>query len=134
MNNEYRKTERGSAGIRLLIVALVLFLIANAGYQYVPVAYQGENLKQEIQTAVVNGVALPGIGKNPADAVRDKVIAAVRNNNLPANTVVQVKQLNAVVQAHVAYTKPVPVLPFGLYTRNYEFDYTATPTGFLSKE
>jgi hypothetical protein len=37
------------------------------------------------------------------------------------------------VQARVYYSKPIAVLPLGLYTYNYEFDHTATPTGFMVK-
>lgn len=131
--NNYQ-SERGSAGVKLLIVALVLGLIANAGYQYVPVAYEGASFKQEMQTAVINGVSMPAVGKSAVDVVKEKIAIAARSNNIPANAVIQVKQLNNVVQAHVTYSKPVPVLPFGIYTRNYEFDNIATPTGFLAQQ
>lgn len=134
MKNENRQSERGSAGVKLLLVALFLGLLANAGYQYVPVAYEGANFKQEMQTAVINGVSMPGVGKTAVDVVKDKIAIAARNNNLPPNAVIQVKQLNNVVQAHVTYSKSVPVLPFGLYKRNYEFDNVATPTGFLAQQ
>lgn len=133
MREKSRKSERGGAGIKLLLVALVLISIAHAGYNYIPVAYQGENFKQEMQTAVINGISMPGMGKPPVDVVRDKIWAAARNNDVPQNAVVDVKQLNNIVQAHVKYSKQVPILPFGLYARNYDFDYTATPTGFLAK-
>lgn len=133
MINENRKSERGGAGVKLLLVALVLGLLANAGYQYVPVAYEGANFKQEMQTAVINGVSMPAIGKTSVDIVKEKILSAARTNNLPSNSVIQVRQLSNTVQAHVTYSKPVPVLPFGLYTRNYEFDHTATPSGFLTQ-
>lgn len=134
MKNENRQSERGSAGAKLLAVAVVLVLLANAGYQYVPVAYEGASFKQEMQTAVINGVSMPAVGKTAVDVVKDKIAIAAKNNNLPPNAVIQVKQLNNVVQAHVTYSKPVPILPFGLYTRNYEFDNVATPTGFLAQQ
>lgn len=38
-------SERGGAGIKLLLALLGLILIANAGYNFVPVAYQGENFE-----------------------------------------------------------------------------------------
>lgn len=134
MKNINRQSERGGAGVKLLLVALVIGLLANAGYQYVPVAYEGANFRQEMQTAVINGVSMPAIGKSAVDVVKEKIAIAARNNNLPPNAVIQVKQSNNVVQAHVTYSKPVPVLPFGLYTRNYEFDNVATPTGFLAQQ
>lgn len=133
MKNEYCQSERGGAGVKLLIFAVILISVIHAGYNYIPVAYQGESFKQEMQTAVINGVALPGLGKTPADVVKNKVLAAARNNDIPANAVIQVKQLNNTIQAHVSYSKQVPILPFGLYTRIYEFDHTATPGGFLTK-
>lgn len=134
MKNENRQPERGSAGVKLLLVAIVLVVLANAGYHYVPVAYEGANFKQEMQTAVINGVSMPAVGKTAVDVVKEKIAIAARNNNLPPNAVIQVRQANNVVQAHVSYSKPVPVLPFGLYTRNYEFDNVATPTGFLAQQ
>lgn len=133
MKNKNRKSERGGAGVKLLLVVLVLGLLANAGYQYVPVAYEGATFKQEMQTAVINGVSMPAVGKTAVDVVKEKLTSAARNNNLPTNAVIQVKQLNSTVQAHVSYSKQIPILPFGIYSRNYEFDHTATPTGFLAQ-
>jgi hypothetical protein len=126
-------SERGGAGVKFLIVVVVLYLIGNAGYQFIPVAYAGESLKQDMQTAVVQGLALPG-RMSPVDTVRAKIQNAVTSNNVPDDALVEVKQVNNIIQAHVMYTKDVPVLPFGIYNYHYQFDHTATPTGFLTKQ
>ncbi len=125
--------ERGGAGVKLLFVVLVLFLIGNAGYQFIPVAYAGESLKQDMQTAVVQGLAVPGRG-SPIEMVKKKIMISVESNNVPPDVFIEVKAANNSIQAHVAYTKEVPVLPFGIYNYQYEFDHTATPTGFLTKQ
>jgi len=52
---------------------------------------------------------------------------------VPADAFIEVKIVNAVIQARVAYSRQAEILPLGLYTYNYEFDHTATPTGFLMK-
>ena len=130
---EKRSSEHGGAGVKFLIVALVLFLIGNAAFHFIPVAYAGESLKQDMQTAVIQGLAMPG-RMAPVDMVRQKVQNSVSSNNVPQDAFVEVKQVNKVIQAHVAYTAEVPVLPFGLYNYHYEFDHVATPTGFLTKE
>ncbi len=130
MNN--RNPEAGSAGAKLVAVLAVLFLIAHAGYNYIPVAYEGEYFKQEMQTAVVQGMAVPP-GVQPIDMVKGKLQKAVAINNIPEDAVVQVKPANGSVAAHVYYAKQVNILPFGLYKYKYEFDHTATPTGFLLK-
>ncbi len=111
---------------------LVLFLLAHAGYNYIPVAYDGESFKQEMQTAVVQGLALPNGGK-PIETTKARILRAAAQSNVPADAFIEVKQVKTVVQARVAYSKQVEILPFGLYTYDYEFDNTATPTGFLLK-
>ncbi len=128
-----QSSEHGGAGVKLIIVLSILILLAHAGYNYIPVAYDGENFKQEMQTAVVQGVALPGANMTIADTVKVKLQRAAVNNNLPKDAVIEVKPLNSIVQAHVSYSKPVNVLPFGIYKYNYKFDNVATPTGFLFK-
>jgi len=130
---EKRSSERGGAGVKLLMVLLVLVLIGNAGYQWIPVAYAGESLKQDMQTAVVQGLAAPG-KTSPVDLVKKKIIMSVESNDVPGDVIIEVKASNNMIQAHVAYTKEVPLLPFGIYNYQYEFDHTATPSGFLTKQ
>ncbi len=128
-----QSSERGSAGVKLLVTALLLVLLANAGYNYIPVAYEGANLRQEMDTAVVKGLAASGQMK-PLEVVRASVERAVRENNVPHDAFVEIKPAGTVVQAHVVYTKDVPMLPFGLYKYKYNFNYLATPTGYLLKD
>lgn len=126
-----RRSEYGGAGVKLLAVLLVIVLVANAGYNYVPVAYEGENFKQEMQTAVINGMSMPGT--KPVDNVKARIQRAAAANRLPPDMFLDVRQVGNVVQAQVVYSKGVDLLPFGLYNYIYHFDHTATPTGFLMK-
>ena len=130
---ENRRNERGSAGVKFLIVAVVLILIGHAAYNYIPTAYEGQNFKQEMQTAVVQGSAVVQ-GVSPIDTTKIRILKAAANNNLPPNPFVEVKQNNGVLQARVYYVKDVSILPFGIWKYQYQFDYTATPTGFLFKQ
>ena len=135
MNKETRNnnSEQGSAKVKLAAVLTVLFLIGHAGYNYIPVAYEGENFKQDMQTAVVQGMAVP-VGMTINDMVKGKLQRAMASNNIPPDAYVQIKQANNTVQAHVAYSKQVNMLPFGIYKYNYQFNHIATPTGFLLKQ
>lgn len=135
MNNlsKNRRSERGGAGAKLLMVLMVLVLIGNAGLNYVPVAYEAENFKQEMHTAVVQGITLPTNSGKPTDLIKSRLARAARENGLPDDTFMDVRQVNNVIRARVYYSKPVVILPLGLYTYDYEFDHTATPTGFLVK-
>ncbi len=130
---EKRSSERGEAGVKLLLVLLVLFLIANAGYQFIPVAYAGESLKQDMQTAVIQGISIPN-RTSPVDLVKKKIWSSIESNNIPTDAFVEVKAKNNSITAHVYYIQEVPLLPFGIYNYKYQFDHIATPTGFLTKE
>lgn len=129
---KYRNSEKGGAGVKLVIVLIILFLVGHAAYNYIPVAYQGESFKQDMQTAVVQGMATPA-GVLPVDMVKGKLNRAITVNDLPSDVFVQVKPINNTISAQVVYTKKVAMLPFGLYNYTYEFNHTATPSGFLLK-
>lgn len=128
-----RGSERGSAGAKFLVIFVALILAANAGYNYIPVAYSAANFKQEMDTAVVKGLAASGQMK-PLEVVKASVNRALAENDIPHDALIEVKQNGNYIQARVVYSKPVTMLPFGLYTYKYDFDYTATPSGYLTKQ
>jgi hypothetical protein len=126
-------SERGSATTKFLIILVLIVMAANAGYQYIPVAYQGASLKQEMDTAVVKGLAASG-RMQPQDIVKAHISRAMTDYQTPSDAFVEIKSTGSHVQAHVAYRKQVDILPFGIYRYNYDFNYTAVPTGYLLKE
>ena len=131
--SSFHQSERGSASVKFAFVFLALALIGKAGLNYVPVAYEAESFKQEMQTAVVNGMAMP-TRMNPLASVTARLQKAASDNNLPPDALLEVHQVGPAIQAHAAYTKRVGILPFGIYTYTYQFEHTATPTGFLMKD
>ncbi|MDH3494575.1 MAG: hypothetical protein OEM82_13550 [Acidobacteriota bacterium] len=133
LQNQKRIAERGGAAVKLLLIAVVLILIANAGYNFIPTAYQGANFKQEMETAIVQGVSLPSSYGTPTEVVREKLQTAARVNEIPYDVLIDVKQNKNIVTARVYYAKKVPILPFGVYEYDYVFDHTATPGGFLAQ-
>ncbi len=128
-----KKSERGSAGIKLLLVLVVLVLVANAGYHYIPTAYQGENFKQDMKTAVIQGITMSSTAGKPVDIVKKKLTNAAASNKLPLDAYINVAEKNNIVTARVFYVKKIPFLPFGIYDYDYVFDHTATPNGFLTE-
>jgi len=129
-----RSSERGGAGVKLLVVALVLFLIGNAGYQWIPVAYAGENFKQEMHAAVLQAMTIPPSAGNPVELTKKRLQKLAVSNSLPLDTFIEVKVVNNNFQARVNYIQQVPLLPFGLYNYEYKFDQVVTPTGFLTQD
>ena len=132
MSKETKKrNEHGGAGGKLLTVLTVLILAGHAGINYVPVAYSAESFKQDMQTAVVQGLATPTKAVKPTEFVKEKIERAVIANDIPDDAYIEVQQKGKVIQAHVTYEQTINILPFGIYKYNYVFDHTATPTGFL---
>ena len=127
-----RHSERGGAGVKLLVVAVILILAANAGFQYIPVAYNAESFKQEMSTAVVQAIALPSSYGKTTDVIKQKIIAAAQTHDLPLDFQLDVKEKNKTITARVYYVKSVPILPFGIYDYQFVFDHTAAPNGFLT--
>jgi len=70
----------------------------------------------------------------PVEVVQASIKKASFDYDIPAEAFVDIKPVNGVVQAHVAYTRQINMLPFGLYKYNYNFDYLARPTGYLLKQ
>ena len=126
------RDQRGGAGVKLVLIVAVLFLVGHAGFNYIPVAYSGQSFKEEMQTAVVQGTALPN-GSDPLGSIKARIKRVGATYDVPAEAFCEVKQVGNVVQAHVIYSKRVNLLPFGIYSHTYNFDYTATPSGFLAK-
>lgn len=129
-----RKSERGGAGVKALMILTMLGLAFNAGINYVPVAYDGATIKQEMQAIVVQSSSIPSARQSPLEVAKNRMNKLIAENDVPADTFVEVKQAKNVIQARVAYTKTINILPFGIYKYNYQFDHTAVPVGFLTKE
>ena len=131
--NSNRSSERGSATWKFILVFTVILLAGHAGWNYLPVAYQGASFRQEMDTAVVKGLGASGRIK-PMDAVTASIKMASREYEIPEDAFVEIKPVKGVVEAHVAYQREVNMLPFGLYKYDYDFDYVARPTGYLLKD
>lgn len=98
-----RSSERGSRN-KILAVFVLLILAANAGYHYIPVAYEGASFRQEMDTAVVKGLAASGNMK-PLDVVKAHVSRAASEYNVPQDAVIEIKPMPNYIQAYVSYQK-----------------------------
>ena len=129
MNQSFHQNQRGSASTKMLVVAAILGLLGHAAYNYIPVAYNGQTLKQEMHTAVLSGTVLPTTS-NPSEVTKNRLMKFVKENGYPANAVIDAKQTNGVITATARYSQEVNILPFGAYKYTYSFDNTSTLLGF----
>lgn len=131
---KFEDSQRGSASLKLLRTVLLFYVVGNAIYNYLPVAYNSENLRTEMHAAVLQGMSLPGTMGNPVEVTKRRIQNVMRANNIPSYAYLEVKAVNNVIQARVAYMQPIPVLPFGLYDYNYQFDYSTNTGNYLAKD
>src|SRR5687768_13307016 len=120
-----RTGEHGGARVKFLIVILVLAILGYVGYLYIPIAYQAYLFKDVMQHNV-NVAATQGY--QPA-WVSEQLTKSAREYDVPPNAVITPTTKDNRIEVRVQFTKPIE---FPGYTYEYEFDYTAKSTAFLS--
>ena len=125
MSTKLRRSERGGARLKFLIVLAIIAALAYAGYQFIPVAYQAYQLKDLMQHDVDTAVAL---GKPPS-WIQEQLVKSSPEYGIPADAVITPQQQDNRVEVRVQFTKPIQ---FPGFVYNYEFDHTAKSSTFLS--
>ena len=125
MNAVSRRSERGGARLKFLIVVAIIGAVAYAGYQFIPIAYQGYQIKDLMQNYVDTSVAL---GK-PAAWVKEQLVKSSPEYGIPADAIITPTLQDNRMEVRVQYSQPIE-FPFFVY--NYEFDHTARSSTFLS--
>ena len=129
MNNLKSKgtrNEHGGARLKLVVFIIVFGVIIYAGYLYIPVAVDAYYFKDVMQN-MVNQAAAQG---SPSAWVKDQLVKSEPDYHVPPEAVITATQEEKRQKVRVQFTRPIS-LPG--YTYNYEFDYTAQSTTFLTK-
>ncbi|MDX6383609.1 MAG: hypothetical protein QOK48_1182 [Blastocatellia bacterium] len=118
-------SERGSARLKFIIAMTVFAIVVYVGYMYVPVAVDAYYFKDAMQSKV-NAAAVQGY---ETSWISDQLEKSRLEFNVPAEAIITpVKQDNQ-MQVRVQFTRPIA---FPGYTYNYQFDYTAKSTSFIT--
>lgn len=120
-----RKGERGEARLKFLIVVALIALVAYAGYQYVPVAYNAYLFKDVMQSKVDKASA----EGRTAEWVKHELTASAPEYGVPSDAVVVTEVRDGRMQANVQFARPVQ-LP--IYTYQYTFNHTVKSTDLFS--
>lgn len=120
-----RTGERGGARLKFVIVILVLVVVVYVGYLYVPVEYDAylfkDLMRHNVNVAVTQGYQ--------PSWVQEQLVKGAAEYNVPPNAVITPVQRDNRIEVRVQFTRPIE-LPG--YTYQYEFDYTAKSTAFIS--
>jgi hypothetical protein len=121
----HRSGERGAASLKFLIVVAVLAAGAYAGYLYVPVAFQA-NAYKDLMQHYADVAATQGY---PPSWTGEQLVKNGPDYGVPANAIITPVKRDQRIEVRVQFVK---VIDFPGYPYNYEFDYTAKSTAFLT--
>ena len=120
-----RKSERGGARLKFIVVVLVIALVAYLGYLYVPVVYQAYLFKDLMQH---NADVASTQGYDPA-WVRNQLTKAAPEYGVPPDATILPALKDNRMEITVQFTRPIA---FPGYTYTYTFDHTVKSTAFLT--
>jgi len=120
-----RSGERGSASVKFLIVMAIMGSIAYAAYLYLPVAINAVTYKDLMQH-LTEVAATQG---HPPSWLGDQLAKSAPEYGIPADAVITPAIHDGRIEVRVEFVK---VIEFPGYPYNYEFDYTAKSTAFLT--
>lgn len=122
---ETRRTERGGARLKFILLVSIIGAVAYAGYLYVPVqfdAFRFKDLMQhQVDVAATQGYQVAWL--------TDQVTKNMKEYNVPSNAIITPAREDQRVVLRVQFTRPIE---FPGYTYNYEFDHTVKSTDFFT--
>lgn len=125
MNAMTRNSERGGARLKFIIVVAIIAMVAYAGYQFIPIAYQAFQIKDLMQHDVDTAVALG----RPTDWIKEQLVKSSPEYGIPADAIITPTQQDNRMEVRVQYTLPIE---FPGFVYKYEFDHTSKSATFLS--
>jgi len=128
MNQQFllaSQDERGGARLKFVVAIAILAIVVYAGYLYIPVAvdayYFRDVMQNKVDVAVTQGYE--------AAWVSDQLKKSGAEFHVPDNAIISPQLKDSRVEVRVQFTRPINGPGF---TYNYDFDYTARSTAFLT--
>ncbi len=121
----HHRGERGGARLKLIIFLAIVAIAGYAAVMYIPVAVDAYYFKDAMQ----NKVNLAAAQGYDGSWLSDQISKSKAEHNVPDNAVITPAQKEGRVEVRVQFTRPIST---PIFTYNYEFDYTAQSTTFLT--
>jgi hypothetical protein len=119
------RNAQGSARLKLILFIAIVAIAAYAAYLYVPVAIDAYYFKDSMQ----NKVNLAAAQGYDSAWLADQIGKSRAEYHVPDDAVISPSQSEGRMQVRVQFTRPIS---FPGFTYNYNFDYTALSTSFLT--
>lgn len=125
MRTHGRTGERGSAGLKFILVMAIICIVGYIGYMFLPIAYEAYLFKDLMQ----HDVDVASTQGYPASWVKDQLVKSAPEFGVPADAVINPVQRDNRIEVNVQYVIPIE---FPGYTYQYNFDHTVKSTAFLT--
>jgi hypothetical protein len=119
------RAEQGSARLKLILFLAFVAIVGYAGYMYIPVAVDAYYFKDAMQ----NKVNLAAAQGHDGAWLADQISKSKSEHNVPDDAVITPAQREGRMEVRVQFTRPIST---PVFTYNYNFDYTAQSTTFLT--
>jgi len=120
-----RRSEHGGARLKFVIVAAIICIVGYVCYMCIPVFYQAYQIKDLMKHEVDTAAALA----KPTTWVVEQVVRQGPDYGLPKDAVLTPAVQEGRIELRVQYRHPIE---FPGYVYDYDFDYTARSSGFLT--
>jgi hypothetical protein len=118
-------SERGGARLKFIIAMTIFAVVVYVGYMYVPIAVDAYYFKDAMQNKV-NQAAVQGY---ETTWVTEQLEKSKPEFHVPPEAIITPGRNDTQMTVRVQFTRPIS---FPGFTYNYEFDYTARSTSFLT--
>ena len=122
---KHRSGERGSASLKFVIVMAIIGACVYAGYLYIPVAFQA-NAYKDLMQHYADVCATQGYAPS---WVSEQLVKNGAEYGVPTDAIITPVKRDGRIEVRVQFVR---VVDFPGYPYNYEFDYTAKSTAFLT--
>lgn len=128
-----RRGELGGSRITLTIVLVVLALSIFAGYNFIPIAFADSEIKTQMQTIATNAVILPAstTNNNQVSWSMAELGRLAQQYEIPKEAF-KAEMAGPAVKCTIKLKRKIPILPFGVYTYEYDLNYTAASAGYAA--
>ena len=120
-----KPSERGGARLKFIIFLVIFVAVVYGGYVYIPIALDAYYFKDVMQNKADVAVTQ---GYDPS-WVKDQLVKMESEYHVPPDAIITAGQKDNRVEVRAQFTRPISILGF---TYNYDFDYTARSTAFLT--
>lgn len=121
----HHRGERGGARLKLIIFLAIVAIAGYAAVMYIPVAVDAYYFKDAMQ----NKVNLAAAQGYDGAWLTDQISKSKAEHNVPDDAVITPAQKEGRMEVRVQFTRPIAT---PIFTYNYDFDYTAQSTTFLT--